>query len=433
MRKLSWLFLLLFSCVAFAAVCDNVVTDSAAVFANQADVISAAQSLQSGVAADVRVITEPGLITGSLDQDEKILERNCASWNNDGHRKSNLIVLMLALKDRKVGIYYGDQWKHALDPNWTRIQSQYMGPRFRDKDFAGGVISGLKEVGRSIDEWQRAPLTASAPAAVVVTPPMQEPADYTELWKILKWLLALAVIGTIVGLILAAISRKKRAQQLASSAQTRAIITQQQCGDLINSLTTSLASYKIIGNQQIWEAAQALFDGASQDFALLKSSSSSNPNQEGLTAEQYGSIADAYGNVLDKLKQAQRILQGRVVPSSVHASAHHHKKTEEQAEPAEQARAASVSNNTVVAPVVINESTHSHHEHHESDDSEPVFSSGESERSGGGSSSWDFGSSSSSSDSDGGGSSSWSSSDSGGGGSSDFGGGGDSGGGSSSW
>ena len=105
--------------------CDKVVVDEAQVLgARAADVQAAADALQNQ-GADVRVRTVAHTV--NLDMDENVLVHSCGSWRSpNGQIKSTLIVLMVAPYDRKMGIYYGGAWHHALDDHWVRIKQDYM-------------------------------------------------------------------------------------------------------------------------------------------------------------------------------------------------------------------------------------------------------------------------------------------------------------------
>jgi hypothetical protein len=133
-------------------VCDQIVIDEAGVFDSGADSVQNAvnQLIKSGADVRVRTIQTYGN-AGNLDWYEAQLEQQCLSWaDTSGNRKNNLVVILVAIKERQTGIYYGSQWEKELGNSWTQIQSEIMNPRFVRGDFAGGVIDGIQEINRLI-------------------------------------------------------------------------------------------------------------------------------------------------------------------------------------------------------------------------------------------------------------------------------------------
>src|SRR3990172_5816286 len=128
MRKFFFLLILAVMAVpvwAQAIDCNALVQDQAGVLgAGLSQVTTAAQDLVNA-GADVRVLTDRSFAPqGNLDQYQAARQRSCASWQSaDGGRKNNLIVFVVAVGDRKVGLYYGEEWRTALDAKWSGILS----------------------------------------------------------------------------------------------------------------------------------------------------------------------------------------------------------------------------------------------------------------------------------------------------------------------
>lgn len=192
--------------------CEQPVLDEAGVFGDQiAQVQRAADELSRGGAL-VRVRTvESYAPASSLDDYARQLEQRCATWRTvDGKRQPDLVVLLLALKERRTGIYYGAQWKTALDSRWTSIQTEAINPRFRTGDFAGGFVAGLQALG------QARTATANQPAA---GDPTAAPANAGSGLGYY-----IGGLGLIVGLAGGGVGlrRRRKAQQQLAAARQRA-------------------------------------------------------------------------------------------------------------------------------------------------------------------------------------------------------------------
>jgi uncharacterized membrane protein YgcG len=425
MFKLACLAPLL--CVAGFAQCDSTILDQARVL-NVAHVETAAQALNAA-GADVRVWTFDRVMGGNLDLMKALQQGVCRSWQaSDGGMKNNLIVLMVAVKDRKVGLYYGDQWKPALDAQWNaRVVSDEMKPRFRDGDYTGGFVAGLGEIQKLIES--RTNVTAS-PYVVV-----QQQAAPTDLKGVQHILLLIMLAGGVCLAILAAFliydDRKKRRESAAASHQ-KAVIIEQQVVSLISKLSTDLASYSILTEDKGRVArVKAIIDGASSAYANLKQSSTADPSQEGLTSGEYLSIAQSYGSILEDLQRAEYMMNNPEEDKprpTLHFRDNAMRSSYAATDPAPQAPAttANQSSTNVFAPIIISdpEPRYEASEPQWRAPEPPSYTSPEPDS--GGSSSWgssDSGSGGSSdwgSSSDSGSSSDFGSSDSGGGGSSDF-------------
>ena len=115
-------------------------------------------TLAQAAKADVYVRVLARVPGADLDAWQAELERRCPNWQNGaGGRAPGLVVVAVAVDDRKTGIYYGEQWRAALDPKWQAIQDNAMNPRFKEGDIGGGVLAGLAEVTAAIAASPAAP------------------------------------------------------------------------------------------------------------------------------------------------------------------------------------------------------------------------------------------------------------------------------------
>ncbi|MBI2483384.1 TPM domain-containing protein [Candidatus Uhrbacteria bacterium] len=310
---------------AMAQDCDAVVVDSARLFGGDTAAVESAARALTQRGATVRVRTVPTFGgAGSLDHYEAAIERQCPSWQAPGGgTRNSLLVFMIAVKERASGMYSGTQWKHIVGPHWATIQAQEMNPRFRDRDFAGGFAAGMQAVDRLIGQSQvgvAAAPTTSAPVQVHVQVPAAAPAgpppDYSGFVRFLGWLLAIAVLGVIVYVVLAGRARRKREEeerqtaQSAASRQKKAVAA--RIGELTDSMPLLKARVGVLGQKidieqkaafdRRYQEADVLFGGASTAFADL-SSSAADPDRPGRTKQEYEDIAREYQSVLKKLDQ----------------------------------------------------------------------------------------------------------------------------------
>lgn len=236
------------------------VVDKTGIFGNKlADVEKAAQKLQN-TGADVHIWTIQSYAkeAGSLEKYFEKLKSNFPSWqSSNGGRKSNLIVLMISLKERRTGLYYGEEWSGPLRSNWLRIQTDFMNPRFKEKKFADGFIAGISEVERLTYEHLHPKASASQSQSTTIVVQSQaapsNPTDLSGLWSVLKWglLVAFVLLGVIFGL--RALSsfkqekeKKKRAQQRAKIEKGNALEEVSSVRQKINELEPVISA--LVGN-----------------------------------------------------------------------------------------------------------------------------------------------------------------------------------------
>jgi uncharacterized membrane protein YgcG len=417
---------LLLSLAAVGQDCNNVVQDGVGI--GDLKPLYAASAKLTDQSADVRVVILPSLFvsSGNLDVQEKNMEQRCSSWQSpDGGRKSNLIVFALAPNERKSGIYYGSAWKPALDGRWPAISSNFMSPRFRSKDWVGGLVAGEEQVASRITAFRDETLH---PAPITT---VNQSTDMSGFWTFLKlalFLSALAGIGVFIYLFFT--GRTKRRNQTIAAQQS----AQQSKASLAAELNS--ARDKITEMQASSDSKAAVlaleYDSVSTQFSRLDQSSRMDPSQDGLTVYQYTVIDNDYQALRNQLSNAisRATRKEQPVSTTSGTSSHFTRKTSkhskaQEASASESPKRASTTVYEDNSVTVVNTPAYTSQDY-ASRDSEPTHS--ESSRpafshssDGGGSSSWSSGSSSS----DSGGSSSFDSGsscggDSGGGGSSDF-------------
>src|SRR5260370_30829463 len=298
----SWLFVVfLFALHIFAQDCDRIVTDSAGMLNGKtADVQQAANTLINQ-GADVRVRTLPSS-GGNLDLAENAIEKSCPSWQGANYtRKSTLVVLMVS-KDRKLGLYYGAAWHNAFDAHWNRIKTDYMVPRFKDGNFAGGFIAAEEQLAKRI--------VASKDEALkpVTSTNVNQAPDVSGIWPIMWGLIIACSFGFGVwSWVLWRIRRNKRLEDI-QTAQQVAVADRNEAASTLNVLGDKIATMTAAG-EIVSELANTYFKSASEAYGRL-GSLITDPTTEGMSKAQYEVISKQYRKILNTIQKATIILNG---------------------------------------------------------------------------------------------------------------------------
>lgn len=426
MRLFKLLFsVLLLTGLSYAINCNSPVSDEADVFGVQTEQVQQAvdQLIMAGVDPHiVSVVTT----NGNPDAYEKFLEKTCSSWQApNGGRKSTLLVLLVSPKERKMGVYYGSAWSKALDGSWNRIKQDYMFPRFKSGDYAGGISTAGRQFTERIKAWQD---EAQHPVQTTVVNEAPKPTDWSGLWQLGKWFLGFITLACVGWLGFVLLRRRYEVRKELRDAQLRAQYEKSRASRVINILRIQ---------DDLPAGSRKQFDAVYASYMDLTGRLGLDPDDSNLDLQRYHAIEIQYKKIADeaeellqptsasklgkKVEQARREMGVQSPPKPVETPT-----GAESHPPTQEVRGGDVN----ITPVIIGNDFGYGHEREREPDPEPTrYREPEPEPAGGGSSSWG----SSSSDSGGGGSSDWgSSSSSDSGGSSDFGGGSDSGGGGGS-
>ncbi len=298
MRKILITTLFLFASAAFAADCNSPIVDNANVLGNRKFDVNAAIIALSAKGADPKVITDDPNITP--EQYVEAARRECPSWQSaNGGVKNNLIVFLVFPKHHKVGLFVGDEFGKAL--NTSAIRSQFMAPAFKDGDWARGMMSGINEAGVQIEAFQT---SALHPATTVVH---QEATNFSGLWRWLDAVLLLIALIAAWGLF---VYYRKKGQE-ARDAQQRAVQARNSAAEYVNAHPDT---------------------NAAESFSRLSNSETFNPETNGLTVEQYDSIASQYNTLIKKLTNE---VQSKYTAAGVNSSSqrrtksnHHSQRTD---------------------------------------------------------------------------------------------------------
>src|SRR3989344_4284112 len=139
-------------------ICDTVIYDSAGVLGARTNEVAQAAERLSNLGAEVRVRTLFSFGSEKTFADiQKKLEARCSSWrrSDSNDRRINLVTVVLIpnpFADKQFGsaVFYGKDWKSALDRNWDPVRREIMHPHFESHDWAGGIVSGLDEISQRI-------------------------------------------------------------------------------------------------------------------------------------------------------------------------------------------------------------------------------------------------------------------------------------------
>lgn len=298
--------------------CDPVVADGANVFGGETSRVEAAAQplINRGATVRVRTIKTYGQL-GSVDHFEDAVEKRCPSWQAPGGGTRNgLIVVMIAVDDREVGLYSGDQWRHVVKPNWDNIQDRHMKPRFRDGDFAGGFIAGLEALHRLVEEAERAPAGRTAGPVTVIQQPPSPPPDLSGCANVgigFLVLLVLAVLGWGAHSIHAGRKRRRAAQSAAQAKKKAAAarITELEGErELLTAkveIAAGMVGELVAANLRLDpDTLDEVIGRASTEYADL-GNSASDPDRDGRTLEEYKRAERGYDSVIETLERARKI------------------------------------------------------------------------------------------------------------------------------
>jgi uncharacterized membrane protein YgcG/DNA-binding FrmR family transcriptional regulator len=301
------------------APCDDILVDRAGEVSNRSSVLSAASALErQGAVVRVRVIPS---IAGysNLDRYEGHIERDvCESWQGaEGGRRSNLIVLYVSM-DRKVGFYAGDLWRRDLESAWPAILEEEVKPRLRDGDVSGALASGISSIERTIARSRairEAPPVSTQP---VIVRQQTEPTDFSGLWNVLGWIVALAALAGIAIFGFRGYSSWRHSVATRESARQKARRERGRCTTAIRTIADALpiAGARINQAEQSfdtetiegWRATLADITSNHETLAAEFESVRSDPNAAGSAAEFEQMAADD-AHLADRLEAVRGNLQ----------------------------------------------------------------------------------------------------------------------------
>lgn len=202
--------------------CDTTVTDDAGLFGSDIGSVREAAASLEALGADVRVRTIQAF-SGHNTLDDYVFASvaDCDSWQaENGEIKPDLLVIIIAVDERRVATIYGAQWKGALDAHYLRIHDDLMGPRFRTGDFAGGFVAGMGEMVRVINARQN-PGDSTAPTSPPVTTAPRAPLAPSEPFNWAPLGIGFVVLLALAGLIFGVVALKRHIERARALAAAR--------------------------------------------------------------------------------------------------------------------------------------------------------------------------------------------------------------------
>lgn len=254
----------------------STVSDEAGVINGYYDLMKSANLLaDQGVDVHVVTIANMSVYGPRLIDAEKAYEGHCPSWMaSPGVRKANLLVLMVAPKDRVKNAFFGSAYSPVFGNEDTvnSIYSSAANPYFRTKQWSEGLSATLKDFGGKIfayHDQQKHPVVSST----VVN---QQATDFRGLWAFLK---ILAFIGTFV-LAFFLITWILRRRRELSAARAGAIAAREDAASAFLILQPDSPDYGNLASRYQSMSSRAEFDP-----------------DEGLDKEQYDSITSKWSQL----------------------------------------------------------------------------------------------------------------------------------------
>lgn len=281
--------ILALSAIAHAQNCNPIVDETGTLTSHKQAIQSSVDSINN-LGGDTVVHVYEHIPAGfaTLDAFESNLEQTCPEYGVNGHRKNNLISILVATKDHKVGYFYGSAYNKALaDGKYNDIVTNYMKPKFRDGDIAGGVIAGISQTGTYI---QAANHVSNGPTVINNTPAT----DYSGLWAFMKWMLFFGIIGSIIWGVWYYLANRKKEEESTTSAQRAAAYWKNAAATAITTFNSSLAEKKALGT--IDERTISQFDALSESYTRLANSQAYDINSK-MTVSGYTFVSKEYEKI----------------------------------------------------------------------------------------------------------------------------------------
>ena len=212
------------------------VVDQAGIFGDELSRVERAARELKSKGADVHIWTIKSFSdSGEANLDayftNRLLKNNPAWQSPKGKKKGNLVVMIYALKERSIGIYYGHDWKSSIEPNRIRILTDLVAPKTSRHKYADGFVAGLEETARVIQEYFHP--TASR---TIVHASQTKPTDFSGLWSVLKWVLVLGALGFGLVFGLGIYRRKRLSWEKAISERNKAVLNHSEIQERIRGM-----------------------------------------------------------------------------------------------------------------------------------------------------------------------------------------------------
>jgi uncharacterized membrane protein YgcG len=321
MMLVALVMVLSFGSDSFAQDCNVLVVDQAGILGSGISSLERAiGELKEATGADMRL-----RVLASHDSLKRYIAEQrslCPDWREGSARRGNVIVMAFAMQERKSELDYGQDWTAAIGNNqWGSIQHSVVTPRFRNKDFSGGIEAGIGAISTRIKAFQnppaQSPITSPPVTQVVYTQP-PTPMDWS--WLLYTILIALGLVASVLtGKALLNVRHERSRRRLA---QHKAINARTVCSNLVNifeelvedaknglvSVSADLSPEECKRRQEEVELLHK--QGKIQITAFSDLADGLNdPTRPGLSVGQYEEIASQYSAISSKLAGARGELE----------------------------------------------------------------------------------------------------------------------------
>ncbi|OGZ07675.1 MAG: hypothetical protein A3C93_02110 [Candidatus Lloydbacteria bacterium RIFCSPHIGHO2_02_FULL_54_17] len=304
-----------FALPAFADKCkDPIVDELSALSSNDVTRIERSRNALVTAGADVRVQVlssfhrDPdGKMNTSLEAYKSQMLGKCKSWQAaDGGMKNNLVLLLVAPKQKKTYLGAGGQWDRTLSADRKSQIVDTMNARFRDGKLPDGIVAGIDHM---------ADLVSVKPSQEGKPVTINHAADYSGVSSFLKWALFLAALGGIIGFLI----WLYRQNETRRTAQRNAQAERARCTQSLNGHEEPLAvlDAKVKQAEVTTEWKTRLNDMLDQTRERYRIASTeyggvnrgtNNPDTPRLSVEEYDGMRGRYRTVAEKFAEADRSL-----------------------------------------------------------------------------------------------------------------------------
>jgi uncharacterized membrane protein YgcG len=272
--------------------CGDTVSDDAQLFGSQAsNVLNQAQSINSSLKADTRVVTvSPAKLAGSSLQaySQYILSR-CAGW-----QEPNIILLIMA-KGYEPFLHLGSQFSGKMTAADFQQMTFSIKSEFDNGNYAQSAIDLLKQIQKKLSP------------------------DYTWLWITIAVVVIIIIAAILAFMVL---SRRQRAaaantaREQANQAKQAAVNTITPLNQKLENLSPRIEVLHALVPATTAAQLNNLFQAAKERTGIVQerlgnllSNPDTNPNSNALPPERYQQIQAAYQAMYNEAQEPQYLLQ----------------------------------------------------------------------------------------------------------------------------
>ncbi len=284
--------------------CDAAVNDQAGVLGNKTSQVGQAAASLNSKGADTRILATNLGGYSTLDALVDAGVKSCPSWQApNGKAKSTLVIIAVAPKEHKMGIYAGTAFESAFGADrMNRYKTQFMSPHFKAGEWAEGLVAAANQMSARLTAYTA---EANAPVTNTTVNEASQPTDFKGLW-IFLWIVAVLAVGVVIYWMITA---RKAAKEEEAELQQRAIAARNQVATLISELTQALSGYNNnFDGKPNASMANSTLDSVSVQYSQLAGTLSGDPTQENLGEASYRTLEYQFDAMINRLRNAKAIL-----------------------------------------------------------------------------------------------------------------------------